>query len=607
MSVTYIPPGTVFTGRNECDVLTLYPLGVFCYPTNIVFKNDGQIELVITGGTQPYSIYWTDIQLSGVSYGNYIRYDLSAGTYTAIVSDFYGDFVETITCTVNAPTPTPSKTPRPTPTPFIPPINCPLICFKLIPKPEAACGSLVEIYLQFTSTTIDSNGYMVWECTGTLTNPIISGVDYTGYQIRKDVVSDLWRLYDPLGLYDLSQGNPELPGCSYVGTPLQLFQIYGEGGTQPSLVWTLDYSPLSTDPRQSTFVNVYNLSVNCGICPAFTITIRVSLTQPPCEGGGIITILPQGGTGIYSYTINANSVGGIIYQSSNIFYGLAPGTYYVMVMDSIGNTSNVEVVVINHPPPPQNKTLSLLATFVGISIVQLAPPLASSTRYRVQKSYNFTVNVSPPLLIGESISFTLNHNVNSNIKPFIWVIQDPIPYQNNYNMGKTVNVVNLYKNNVFIPKTVNIVPQIYSTPTSPLSPLLEQCYDNFDLNDGGNRKTSSASTVTPKISYVNFNSGGTDVWNVTMTNNSGVPDVISGTVVTYVEESVFGAMTPNYLNWVTNTQVPHRFLNCETLNTTDTITISNVESSLDCSTLTNEGYFTFKTDIMSARNPLGPK
>lgn len=99
--------------RNECDPIVIFPLGVSCIGTNptITTESNGELSLVITGGTPPYTVFW-----SNGSNGLFIT-NLSVGSYSAVVTDYYGDFTAYTTCTLTAPTPEPTPTPTPTPTP----------------------------------------------------------------------------------------------------------------------------------------------------------------------------------------------------------------------------------------------------------------------------------------------------------------------------------------------------------------------------------------------------------------------------------------------------------------------------------------------------------
>lgn len=82
--------------ENNCTISSLLPLGVTCNSTNATTPEtqDGSIQLYVYGGTPPYMVTWEN----GGS-GTYID-NLQAGEYTATVTDYYGDYTETITCEV---------------------------------------------------------------------------------------------------------------------------------------------------------------------------------------------------------------------------------------------------------------------------------------------------------------------------------------------------------------------------------------------------------------------------------------------------------------------------------------------------------------------------
>jgi hypothetical protein len=117
-SVTKTPTPTptnypVVQLKNECDVFTLFDLGVQCYPVELPSSStssDGILSLKITGGTTPYSIYWQGGQRSQTLVG------IPAGSYEVIVVDYYGDYSSTTICSLLAPSPTPTATLTPTPT-----------------------------------------------------------------------------------------------------------------------------------------------------------------------------------------------------------------------------------------------------------------------------------------------------------------------------------------------------------------------------------------------------------------------------------------------------------------------------------------------------------
>jgi hypothetical protein len=113
---------------NECNVITIFPMGIECVVINPTSptSEDGEMSVLITGGTPPYKVIWSNGSVSPA-----IK-NLTIGTYTATVIDYYGDFTATTTCDLisnincdfsatienftNEPTPTSTPTVTPTPT-----------------------------------------------------------------------------------------------------------------------------------------------------------------------------------------------------------------------------------------------------------------------------------------------------------------------------------------------------------------------------------------------------------------------------------------------------------------------------------------------------------
>jgi len=93
--------------------LTIFTMGATCevIEPSTLTSSDGTITLIVTGGTSPYTINWDN-----GNFGNTIT-NLSVGTYTAVVVDYYGDFTAYTSCKLVGTMPTPTPTPTPTQTP----------------------------------------------------------------------------------------------------------------------------------------------------------------------------------------------------------------------------------------------------------------------------------------------------------------------------------------------------------------------------------------------------------------------------------------------------------------------------------------------------------
>ena len=85
---------------NSCNIITLLPLGVYCYSINAATptSTNGYISLSVTGGTPPYTIQW-EIDSFAPAIAN-----IGVGEYSATVIDYYGDFTANTTCVLTAET-----------------------------------------------------------------------------------------------------------------------------------------------------------------------------------------------------------------------------------------------------------------------------------------------------------------------------------------------------------------------------------------------------------------------------------------------------------------------------------------------------------------------
>ena len=86
---------------NECDVITIFPLGVTCFVTNPTNNNtsNGSVYLLITGGTPPYKVTWSNGNTS------FLIQNLPVGNYSATIVDYWGDFTASTTCTLTSENP----------------------------------------------------------------------------------------------------------------------------------------------------------------------------------------------------------------------------------------------------------------------------------------------------------------------------------------------------------------------------------------------------------------------------------------------------------------------------------------------------------------------
>jgi hypothetical protein len=278
-----VTPSPVFQQENECGVFTVFPMGVTCLTTNPTTSTslDGSAKLIVTGGTPPYSFYWSNGQRTD-SLNN-----ISAGNYTATVVDYYGDFSSTTTCVLIGPSPTPTITPTPTKTPT-PSVSFPNLCLYVIGN------NLQTIKRQFVFSGF-MNNKPKWSYSGN-TNILY-------WKTNRWETSGLTVFNGIL----VSNTTSNIPDNGW----------YVAGGSSAA-----------------------NVLVQRGVCSNVPLSFSVQRTNTKCNNtnncNGVININAFGGSSPYAYSIN----NGLSYQQASFFNGLCQGTYVVSVLDSSGATNN---------------------------------------------------------------------------------------------------------------------------------------------------------------------------------------------------------------------------------------------------------------------------
>tara|TARA_R110000868_G_scaffold16010_1_gene72364 strand:+ start:344 stop:1000 length:657 start_codon:yes stop_codon:yes gene_type:complete len=88
-------PSSIITGyKNECGIISILPMGIECTTSNpsSYEASDGEVSVIITGGTPPYITTWTNGPISPAFGG------LGIGSYTATTVDYWGDYTATTVC-----------------------------------------------------------------------------------------------------------------------------------------------------------------------------------------------------------------------------------------------------------------------------------------------------------------------------------------------------------------------------------------------------------------------------------------------------------------------------------------------------------------------------
>lgn len=336
----------VFSLKNDCDVLTLFDMGVEC---NIIqnpsgqYSNDGILSLHVTGGTSPYSFYWDNGQRTRTLVG------IPEGSYKVTVVDYYGDYSSTTECTLFAPSQTPTQTTTPTPT-ITPSAVWPNLCFIYVD------GATSYGPIQFTPSG-SANGKPTW-----------SGI----YQSNTVLIQ-----------WSSTTSRWAISGLPFTtGIPVSYNQT-----NIPTGNWALLGGS-----------NKPNITTTEGNCPSYIpLTISLSKQNSTCPGStncnGSISVYAFNGVPPYSYSID----NGLTYQTSGIFNGLCSNNYTVIVQDSDGNIANGGVIPVGANNTPINYTIS----------AQLLNGVSYSQGNQVA---TWKVNVVPPIPSGTTVNFQLNVN-----------------------------------------------------------------------------------------------------------------------------------------------------------------------------------------------------
>lgn len=275
------------------------PLYIECQPNSPEFglPTSGSLDLFITGGTEPYSIY-----LSGNPVSLPIE-NLSAGTYTLVIEDNgVEDYFQTQT------------------------VNCTVLSPEDLIYPSSLCMNFqycgVNFFLDFVSAST-----LNYRPVYSATTP--SEISVTGMTI----------FYDEYWQSSVETHNSPLP------IPTQCNQSNTVGFTIGNIL--SDQPTGSTWISSGTFVDVSPIVVTSGQCTQIVPNLSVS-----AQGGCGLTINEN----IGSATLIANSPGGEPFtyyldgleSNSPVFNNLSNGGHTAQVLDGNGNLSEVVSFTVNN-------------------------------------------------------------------------------------------------------------------------------------------------------------------------------------------------------------------------------------------------------------------
>ena len=394
---------------NSCNIITLLPLGLDCdsINANTPETTDGLITLFVTGGTPPYTINW-----SNGSQGSYL-FNLGPGDYTATVTDYYGDFTATTTCSVGYENFYLEK--------FQSCLNSATTIYYVANLPstfitdkvyriQGQTNCWISKGLELTSgqTYVDSNAVVTAgpypTCKACLPiDPVITVkpeklcLEYKGGGFIQTTT-----------YIQFSSGNTINNQKSWTSVTPSYVIYYNSGSTNWQISgWTGSGNPTQVNTVSSPLGSwvIYggsgNINVNGGTC-VIRPNIFIKKNNATCSdvSNGSVSITALGGTPPYQYSLDD-----VLYQSSNMFIGLATGNYTAYVKDVSGATTSQSFTI--------NASSTQTTYTVNLYQQPIATPTYNNTSNYTQITYNWYVDVTPPLPSGKTITFDIIQSVNA--------------------------------------------------------------------------------------------------------------------------------------------------------------------------------------------------
>jgi hypothetical protein len=422
---------------NTCDVITLFPLEVECNITNATtnLTNDGSINLLINGGTAPYVISWNGGQI-GTTLNN-----LSAGTYSATVIDYYGDFTATTECEVGFDT------------------------FKLSKLTE--CDNLSNI-IYLTNTGFDTDlVYRFNEINACY--EYVEDVLYTAQTYSALTISNIYEN----GCNECNPPQPSPPAqismCLSNGVDTQYTFTYSGTDVNGNYVWTSGSMVLSYDTSgywsitpwavggsmrlYQSPVSTYPLGLwsnfgvdsrviwemTAGACGALPLSLSALVSDANCVGeNGSVVLTATNGVPNYFYSIQSYST----QQQSGVFINVPPGTYTGVVQDS-DNPPNLAITQFTIGAGSISTNYSFFITQIGSTTTT-----PNNVNDSITTTHSYQISVNPPLPVGVSFSTDIR----------IFNFTEKSGKQPNTNSTTFSNLITITKNGVTVLPTSNTSP-----------------------------------------------------------------------------------------------------------------------------------------------------
>ena len=300
--------------------------------------SDGSITVTATGGTGSYNYSLN----GGTAQSSNVFSGLSSGTYTVTVNDTYSCSAVTNSIVI---------------------ANPPLLTASAVGSAQVSCFNSTDGVI--TVTAAGGTGAYSYSLNGgaAQSSNVFSGLASGSYNV---VVTDAKgcsaSLESPIVI-----ANPALLTASANGSAQVscfnstdgMITVTAAGGTGAYSYSLNGGATQSSNVFYGLAAGSYVITVlDANSCTAITSSIVIAdpalltasasgFAQVSCNNAsdGMITVTAAGGTGAYSYSLNGGAA-----QSSNVFSGLASGSYNVVVTDAKGCSASLESpIVIANP------------------------------------------------------------------------------------------------------------------------------------------------------------------------------------------------------------------------------------------------------------------
>jgi hypothetical protein len=427
-----VTPPTVVGYKNECGIITILPMGVKCITSASTTSDsyDGEVSLIITGGTPPYKTTWLNNGVESPALNG-----LGNDYYTATTVDYWGDFSATTVCELYTPPDCTfnikiseytliSNTKKyytitlsagtTSPGPYTIHLNqsggtIPLLYPDLTPAQNIDRDTLLSGVIIQTDSVPASIVVVNEYCQTIITLPPPTNITYKNFCLSFNstaLPNTVYKHFIPNGIVGgfpswISDTTPvPNPPITITWNSNNSNWVINNYNPLNSTILSISPANVNSNPPSnwisvggSATVNVELLPRE--VCPTLnTSQFSRSVNHPTCKCDGSIIFNVNLDNPPFSYSID----NGVTYSSSPIFTNLCSGIYTLAVLDSLGNVyTSSETIKTSQP-----------STTYTISLVTTKTTPVSNTISSVN-SYETNVVITPPLPDGAVVTFDLIH------------------------------------------------------------------------------------------------------------------------------------------------------------------------------------------------------